>query len=58
MSENVNVRTVSGGRIRPRVFTTNYMVKVAIMAAVARVVMFLEFPLPIFPSFLKNQEKE
>ncbi|SBW07536.1 Membrane protein-like protein protein [uncultured Eubacteriales bacterium] len=40
-------------RKRSKVFTTNYMVKVAVMAAVARVVMLLEFPLPIFPSFLK-----
>lgn len=40
-------------RKRSKVFTTNYMVKVAVMAAVAWVVMLLEFPLPIFPSFLK-----
>lgn len=33
--------------------TTNYMVKIAIMAALAWVVMLLEFPLPIFPGFLK-----
>jgi len=34
-------------------FTTNYMAKVAILGALARIVMFLEFPLPIFPAFLK-----
>lgn len=32
---------------------TNYIVKIAILGALARVVMFLEFPLPIFPDFLK-----
>ncbi len=36
-----------------KLLTTNYLVKVAVLAAVARVVMFLEFPLPIFPAFLK-----
>lgn len=36
-----------------KVFTTNYLVKIAVLAAVARVVMFLEFPLPMFPPFLK-----
>lgn len=40
-------------RSKPRVFSTNYLVKIAVMAAVARVVMFLEFPLPMFPPFLK-----
>lgn len=40
-------------RKRSKIFTTNYMVKVAIMAAVARVIMLLEFPLPLFPGFLK-----
>lgn len=40
-------------RKQSKVFTTNYIVKVAIMAAVAWVVMLLEFPLPFFPSFLK-----
>lgn len=40
-------------RKKPRLFTTNYMVKVAIMGAVARVIMLFEFPLPIFPVFLK-----
>lgn len=44
--------TVSPKR-RGRILTTNYLVKVAVLAAVARVVMFLEFPLPIFPAFLK-----
>lgn len=38
---------------RRKVLTTNYLVKVAVLAAVARVVMLLEFPLPIFPSFLE-----
>ena len=32
---------------------TDYMIKVALLAAMARVVMFLEFPLPMFPPFLK-----
>lgn len=36
-----------------KIFTTNYLVKIAVLAAVARVVMFLEFPLPMFPPFLK-----
>ncbi len=36
-----------------KLLTTNYLVKVAVLAAVARVVMFLEFPLPFFPAFLK-----
>ena len=40
-------------RSRSRVFTTNYLVKVAVLAAVARVIMLLEFPLPMFPAFLK-----
>ena len=40
-------------RKRSKVFTTNYMVKVAVMGAVARVIMLLEFPLPMFPPFLK-----
>jgi len=34
-------------------FTTNYMVKIAILGALARIVMFFEFTLPIFPVFLK-----
>ena len=34
-------------------FTTNYMAKIAILGALARIVMFFEFPLPIFPVFLK-----
>lgn len=38
---------------KTKVLTTNYLVKVAVLAAIARVVMFFEFPLPIFPSFLK-----
>lgn len=42
-----------GAASRPRLLTTNYLVKIAVLAAVARVVMFLEFPLPIFPGFLK-----
>jgi len=33
--------------------STNYLVKIAVLSAVARVVMLLEFPLPIFPSFLQ-----
>lgn len=46
-------RTASRPSTQPRSFTTNFMVKVAIMGAVAWVVMLLEFPLPIFPGFLK-----
>lgn len=38
---------------KPKVLSTNYLVKVAVMGALARVVMFLEFPLPMFPAFLK-----
>lgn len=40
-------------REKSRALSTNYLVKVAVLAAIARVVMFLEFPLPIFPTFLK-----
>lgn len=40
-------------RKKHKILTTNYLVKIAVLAAVARVVMFLEFPLPIFPPFLK-----
>ena len=40
-------------RQKTKVLTTNYLVKVAVLAAIARVVMFFEFPLPIFPAFLK-----
>ena len=36
-----------------KILTTNYMIKIAVLAAMARVVMFLEFPLPMFPPFLK-----
>ena len=38
---------------KPKILSTNYLVKIAVMGALARVVMFLEFPLPIFPGFLK-----
>ena len=41
-------------QIQPRKrFSANYMTKIAILGALARIVMFLEFPLPIFPVFLK-----
>ena len=40
-------------QVKPKVLSTNYLVKVAVLAAVARVVMLLEFPLPFFPPFLK-----
>lgn len=40
-------------RKKHKFLTTNYLVKIAVLAAVARVVMFLEFPLPMFPPFLK-----
>lgn len=40
-------------RKKHKILTTNYLVKIAVLAAVARVVMFLEFPLPMFPPFLK-----
>lgn len=49
MSEN----TLTTTNRRSKVFSTNYLVKIAVMGALARVVMFLEFPLPIFPGFLK-----
>lgn len=45
--------TLSAANQRARVFSTNYLVKVAVLGALARVVMLLEFPLPIFPGFLK-----
>ncbi len=38
---------------KQKAFATDYMIKVALLAAMARVVMFLEFPLPMFPPFLK-----
>lgn len=38
---------------KKKLLTTNYLVKIAVLAAVARVVMLLEFPLPMFPPFLK-----
>lgn len=38
---------------KQKLFSANYMAKVAIMGAVARVVMLLEFPLPMFPAFLQ-----
>lgn len=46
-----DVKVIS--RQKAKVITTNYLVKVAVLAAIARVVMFFEFPLPIFPTFLK-----
>jgi riboflavin transporter FmnP len=46
-------RSAAIPRKKSKVFTTNYMVKIAIMAAVARVIMLLEFPLPMFPPFLQ-----
>lgn len=49
----MSAESVSLSRSKHKVFSTNYMVKIAIMAAVARVVMLLEFPLPMFPPFLK-----
>ena len=47
------LRTLAAARPRSKVFTTNYLVKIAVLAAVARVIMLLEFPLPMFPAFLK-----
>ncbi|SMC42638.1 ECF transporter S component [Papillibacter cinnamivorans] len=32
---------------------TNTLVKIAVLGVIARIVMFLEFPLPLFPTFLK-----
>lgn len=46
-------RTHTPKRAKPRYLTTNYMVKIALMGALAWVVMLLEFPIPIFPAFLK-----
>lgn len=34
-------------------FSTIYIIKVGILSAIAFIVMFLEFPLPFFPAFLK-----
>ncbi len=42
-----------GASQKQNAFTTGYMIKVALLAAMARVVMYLEFPLPMFPPFLK-----
>lgn len=36
-----------------RKVNTHNIIRVALLAAVGRVLMFLEFPLPVFPSFLK-----
>lgn len=38
---------------RRKRMATNYLVKIAVLGALARVVMLLEFPLPFLPSFLK-----
>ena len=46
-------RSVPAPRKRSKILTTNYMVKIAVMGAAAWVVMLLEFPLPMFPGFLK-----
>lgn len=37
----------------PQRFSTRYIVKVGIFSAIAFIIMFLEFPLPLFPTFLK-----
>lgn len=34
-------------------FSTRYLTKVAMLTAIAVVLMYLEFPLPLFPAFLK-----
>ncbi len=34
-------------------FSTKYIVKVGIFSAIAFIIMFFEFPLPLFPTFLK-----
>lgn len=38
---------------KKRRMATNYLVKIAVLGALARVVMLLEFPLPFLPGFLK-----
>lgn len=43
-------QTISSAKSRTN---TSYIVKIAMMSALAYIVMFLEFALPIFPSFLK-----
>lgn len=50
---SASTTALSEPRRKSKVFTTNYMVKVAVLGAVARVVMLLEFPLPFLPPFLK-----
>jgi len=39
--------------MKPKLFTTKNLVLTAVMAALASVLMFLEFPLPFMPPFLK-----
>ncbi|MFC4805149.1 ECF transporter S component [Filifactor villosus] len=36
-----------------QVFTTNEMVKISILGVLSYLIMFVEFPLPLFPPFLK-----
>lgn len=43
----------SPAKKRRKLLSTNYLVKVAVLGAAARVVMLLEFPLPFLPGFLK-----
>ena len=43
----------SSSESRKMVFSVNYMTKVAVLGVLAWLIMFLEFALPFFPSFLK-----
>lgn len=38
---------------KSRVFSTNEMVKISILGVLSYLIMFMEFPLPFFPPFLK-----
>ena len=43
---------------KKKLFTTNFIVKVATLSAFATVIMALKFPLPVFPSFYKLEFSE
>jgi riboflavin transporter FmnP len=53
--EEIFMMTNSTAKVktRRRIFSTNYLAKVAILGAIAWGIMLLEFVLPIFPGFLK-----
>lgn len=50
---NTQSRTIPTPGRPAKFFTVDMMVKIAVLAAIARVVMLFEFSLPFFPGFLK-----